>query len=456
MNILMSAVECSPYHRQSVAADAVAALAKTLRQLGHEVTIALPRWPGFEQAGLMLARRLSPLALPGGAEAVVFDVQLPSGVRLALLDGPAQLPEPGADGSEEPERLAWLGLAAAALAAQRLERGQPFDVVHAHDWPAALAPEALRQLGDKAPASVLTLHDVASPGALGAAARRAWGLPEGAGSVVELGVVAADVVTTVGEARARELLAGQRLPALAERLMEREAPLQVLEHGIDYAVYNPATDVALPQRYDAEDSANKGRCKTQLLQALELELVTERPLFVVFLDGLSAAAVQLLVPALLKAELSLLLVPPGEAEALEPKLERLLAKHAERARLLRPAQDAELRRLMAAADLALVAREPLARIAQRYGSVPVVVGQEGEGEPHGVDCDAQLETGTAFVSGAHTAAAVLGAAQRALAAYGLPGFLKLRRRVMRLDLSWDRPARRYVQLYRQALKNPPS
>jgi starch synthase len=67
-----------------------------------------------------------------------------------------------------------------------------------------------------------------------------------------------------------------------------------------------------------------------------------------------------------------------------------------------------------------------------------------------VDCDAELETGTGFLFDSADVAGLLGATTRALSAYGSPGHARLRRRVMRLDVSWERVARRYTQLYRKA------
>ena len=68
-----------------------------------------------------------------------------------------------------------------------------------------------------------------------------------------------------------------------------------------------------------------------------------------------------------------------------------------------------------------------------------------------VDCDASLETGTGFLFDDESDEALLGAVGRGLAAFSSASFPRLRRRVMRLDLGWDRPARRYLQVYRQAL-----
>jgi len=86
--------------------------------------------------------------------------------------------------------------------------------------------------------------------------------------------------------------------------------------------------------------------------------------------------------------------------------------------------------------------------AQRYGAVPIAYAS-GALVDAIVDADAELETGTGFLFDSLEPEALLGGLSRAFSAYGNPKFSRLRRRVMRLDLAWDRPARRYVQLYRK-------
>src|SRR5262245_776386 len=121
MEILMVALEAAPYVCATEAADAVGSLGKSLRQLGHNVTLAVPRQPGFEAAGLLLARRLTPLRLPDGSEVPVLDAQLPSGVQLTLFDAPVLFDRPGAYGengadfSDNARRFALFAQAAAAL-----------------------------------------------------------------------------------------------------------------------------------------------------------------------------------------------------------------------------------------------------------------------------------------------------------------------------------------------------
>jgi starch synthase len=116
-----------------------------------------------------------------------------------------------------------------------------------------------------------------------------------------------------------------------------------------------------------------------------------------------------------------------------------------------------VRRLHAAADFALVPARYSpsafgAKLAQRYGALPVAHATGGLLDAV-VDCDAELETGTGFLFDRPSATALVAATERALTAYASEaGFARLRRRAMRLDLAWDRPARRYAQVYRRAIE----
>jgi starch synthase len=125
---------------------------------------------------------------------------------------------------------------------------------------------------------------------------------------------------------------------------------------------------------------------------------------------------------------------------------------ADNARFVRAAPETLVHRLFAGADIVLVPSrfEPCGLVqlyAQRYGALPVAHATGGLCDTI-VDCDAGLETGTGFLFHKPEAIELVGATERAVAATTSPRWAALRRRVMRLDLGWDRPARRYDQIYR--------
>jgi starch synthase len=466
MDILMVSAELAPFVRASEAADNVAALAKALRQLGHNVTVAMPRYPGFEASGLLLARRLTPLPLGPESELTVFDGQLPSGVALVLFDAPGLFDRPGVYGEGEQEypdneqRFELLSRAAVALAAQRAEQGKPFNVMHLHDWPAALVP--LFSWGEGALPTVLTVHDVRRQGVFNPEVLSRLSLARDAElrlgdrlNVLKAGLELADAVTTVSSRYADDLkkpeVSGQ-LASVVERLHDR---ILGITHGVDYSIYNPATDSALEARYDAEDASGKYRSKVAMLRKLELELEVDRPLVVAIGELSTAGAADVLfdaLPMIMKNDLAFVVAGSGEAELMRRFAEQR-AEYAEDFAFVQNPDANELRRLYAAADFVIVLsrNEPCATrqlYAQRYGALPIAYAIGGVCDTV-VDADAEYETGTGFLFDELSAEALGATVTRALSAFTSPAWPRLRRRVMRLDVAWDRPARRYAQVYRQ-------
>lgn len=455
----MVSAELSPYARGSETGDVVAGLSKALRQLGHRVTLALPRHPGFEAGGLLMARRLTPLSL-GGVELTVLDGQLASGVELVLFDDPPLYDRPSVFGEGEgyPDNLARFAVlcrGAAALAEQRAEQGKPFEVVHSFDAPTAAVSALLRGSSKPLP-SVLTVLDTVNVGRFTSGAHQAfpglYGLVGDAVSLLELGLSSSQLVVAGSEDTARDLGSPHVSGTLAPNLVGDRAPT-VVGTGLDYAIFNPATDTALAARFDAQDVSNKGRCKAALLTELGLELELERPLL--FALASSARENELLLaalPTLLKNDIAIIASVSG-ASATE-RLKALAAEYQSDLACLKDSTDAGRRRALSAADFALslesTSRTPATlQAAQRYGAVPIAYAK-GAAIDALVDCDAELETGTGFLFDALDQAALTGAAARALGSYGSPGHARLRRRIMRFDVSWERVARRYAQLYRRA------
>lgn len=475
MDVLMVTPELASVAKASGVGDVVLGLSKALRALGHKVTVVMPRYPGAG-ADLMLARRLTPLELGEAGAVTIFDARLPSGVDLVLLDLPGTSGEavtsdfspttsvyggPAGETTADEAAGARFGLFARAVA-ELASRGT-WDVLHLHDWPAAVVAYLLRGR-EKRPRTVLTIHNVQHQGMFSPAVLAPLGLdrshftPEalefyGKVSFLKGGILAADALATVSPRYAEEMLT----PDLGERLegvlRARGAPIGIL-NGVDYAVMNPATDAALPVRFDAEDPANKGRCKSALLEHVGLPIRPEIPLFAFVGRLVPQKGADLLaeaLPKLLRNDLAVVCVGEGDP-AIERSLRDAASRRPEQARVLGRVSEADARRVFAAADFVLVPsrREPCGLVqlyAQRYGAVPIATRTGGLTDTI-VDADAGLTTGTGLLFDGPSREALEGAVQRALAAWASPAFPSLRRRVMRLDLGWERAARRYERLYR--------
>jgi len=492
MDILFVATELWPYVKVGGLADVTASLTKALRGLGHKVTLVLPRFPELEASGLLVARRLTPLkiTLDRPIEVTVYDGRLASQVDLILVDAtdatepgkpgkslfdrPAVYGERGEDYPDNPQRFAILSRAAAEIARQRAETRTPFDVVHCHDWPTALVPAFLKMLSKETPAlaatrSVLTLHNLSHQGVFPKEILPSLGLDwdafamngiefYGALNVLKHGILTADMITTVSDTYARDIQTeayGARLDGV---LRSRASSLVGILNGVDYGVWNPATDAALPTRYDAHDLHGKTRCRGALQRELGLPLDSSAPLVATLGRLEEQKGTDALVPAIEKllraTDAQFVVAGDGDPRIVE-KLEALVKASQGRVAFVRAPSDVVVHRIYAGADIVVVPSryEPcgLAQMcAQRYGAVPVVNSTGGLRDTI-VDCDAKLETGTGFLFEGVTPGNIVAAVERAIASrgtHGAHGWPQLVKRIMRIDRGWERPARRYEQVYR--------
>lgn len=470
MEILFATTELSPYVRASGLADVAAALPKTLKTFGHRVTVVIPRYPSFEEAGLLVARRLTPLRVELGERAfdvTIYDGRLSSQVDLVLLEvpglevpGSSERPESRDDGKDHADnatRFAVFSRAVAELVRQRQESTAPFDVVHVSDWPTALVAKYLKDLGVSTP-SLLTIHDGTTQGLFPKETLAALGVVDaganGSVNVLEQGVLAADAVTTVSPGYAIALRS-EKAGAHLGRLLEDKARVTGIAPGIDYGVWNPATDSHLAARYDAEDTSNKGRCRGALRRELGLPFDVEAPL-VLHVGPLSERHGSDLVAAILArilrgSDSQVVVAGDGDA-ALVATFEAAVARGHGRAAFVRAPVDGLVHRLFAAADIVLLPHRGETNDfthlrAQRYGALPVAF-RTGSLADAIVDVDAKLETGTGFLFDEADEASFYGAVSRAIAAWASPAWPSLRRRVMKLDRSWERTARQYEQAYK--------
>jgi starch synthase len=472
MEIVFVTTELSPFAKVGGLADVSAALTKALRALGHSVTVVMPRLPALEAHGLLLARRLTPLRFTlgeGSVEATLLDGRLASQVDLVVVDVPGLFDRPGVygeNGHDYPDnslRFATLSRAAAELVRQRVGAGRAVDVVQCNDWATALVPGYLRALATESPAlhstrTVLTIHNVAYQGPLQGDQLAALGIPsrtEGPSSFLRQGIATADAITTVSPTYAREIQTPAFGAGVDALLRERADSLTGITNGVDYAVWNPATDSALAARYDAEDVQNKARCKGALQSELGLPVDTVVPLVASvgrIVEQKGTDLVAAMIGKLLRGTDAQIVVAGDGAPPLVLAVEEAVAKSHGRATFARAAGEGLVHRIFAAADLVLVPSryEPCGLVqmyAQRYGALPVARATGGLVDTI-VDCDAKLETGTGFLFDEPTASALVGATERAIGARATARWPSLVRRVMKLDRGWEGPARRYDQVYR--------
>jgi starch synthase len=256
-------------------------------------------------------------SLNGGASLNLLVVDAP---HLYARGGNPYLGADGREWSDNGVRFAGLGAAAAAIGAG-IVPGLEFDIVHAHDWQAAMAVVYLHFHDGRRPGTVQTVHNLAFQGRYHASLFPRLGLPDSAfgrdgleyhGDVSFLkgGLSYADRITTVSPTYAREITGIEDGMGLDGLLRHRADVLSGILNGIDDSVWNPATDEMIPARFGRGRLGRRAGNKAALQQRMGLE---EKPdalligvvsrltsqkgldLLVDQIDGLTAAGMQLAV-----------------------------------------------------------------------------------------------------------------------------------------------------------------
>ncbi|MEM7319725.1 MAG: glycogen synthase GlgA [Pseudomonadota bacterium] len=332
MQVLMVASECAPFAKTGGLADVVGALPTALSPLGIDSLVMMPAYPTLYPL-LPKGEEVAVLKdLPGGNGRLVHVTS--GGIPLLLLDAPELFDRPGGlyvDENGQDWRDNHLRFGALAQAATRVclgaVDGYHPDVLHAHDWQAALAPVYLRMADRSKPASVITIHNIAFQGRYGPQTIGPLGLrPDwfhhealefhGDVSFLKGGLMFADRITTVSPTYAREILTPEFGMGLDGVLRARSRDLSGLLNGIDIDAWNPATDSSIARTYDARSLNRKSENRAAICDRLGLDTDATGPLFCVVsrltsqkgLDALLGA-----VPHLVEREAQLAVLGSGDS-----------------------------------------------------------------------------------------------------------------------------------------------
>jgi starch synthase len=471
----MVAAEAAPFAKTGGLADVVGSLPKALAARGHDVRVVMPAYADIERATQSgrwgLKRGEGVLRVPVGSgfvDAGVFGTTLPgSSVPISFIAERHLFDRPQIYGyGDDPYRFAFFSRAALDLVVAA-EGWRP-DVVHAHDWHAAPAIAWLATAGRLDPRyrglpTVFTIHNLLHQGK---GPREVLGyLGIDASPLVEEGpsstnfmaraIYHATMINTVSPTYAREILTPEYGEGLDALLRYRHFDVHGILNGLDYEVWNPATDSHLAAAYDASSIDNRAANKRALQERLGLE-PTDVPLvaMVTRLDAqkgvdIAGHAVHLLLNAI-AGEAQFAVLGSGAPE-FETMFRHLAAYHTRKmAAVLR--YDAALAPLIyAGSDLFLMPSrfEPCGLgqlIAMRYGSVPVVRQTGGL-----ADTVHEGETGFSFVD--YTPDALWQALARAVSTWwhDRPRIDQMGQQGMAQDFSWAASAGGYEQLFEWAI-----
>ena len=280
-------------------------------------------------------------------------------------------------------------------------------------------------------------------------------------SFMKAGLQFADQVTTVSPSYAREIATHEFGCGLDGVIRGRGTEVSGILNGIDESIWNPATDPAIPQRYDAERISGKVVCRRRLQEELGLE-ADDHGLLVTLISRLtSQKGLDLLLsclPELVRAGVQLALQGTGDS-VLETAFRMAQQAHPGRVHVHIGYDESKAHRLMAGADAIVVPSrfEPCGLTQMyglRYGTLPIVrrVGGLADTVVDATPEAIQAGTATGLTFDAATPAALERCVRRAIELRGnAPAWTAVQAAGMARQLSWSGPARQYAALYERLL-----
>lgn len=481
MNVLSVASEAVPLVKTGGLADVVGALPGALAPHGAAMTTLLPGYPAVLATLGKKPKVLHKWDSLLGEPARLLSGTI-SGHPLLVLDAPGLFAREGGpygdatgrDWRDNSRRFAAFGRAAADVAGGAV-KGLAFDLVHAHDWQAAMTLAYMRFAPAGAtPPSVITIHNMAFQGHYGADLFPMLGLPahamaidgieyHGGISFLKAGLAAASAITTVSPTYAREIREPGFGMGLEGLIRGREAVVSGIVNGIDAAVWSPAADPALAAPYTVRTFAKRAANT----RALEAEFGLEPgdgPIFVVISRLTWQKGMDVLLEAadhLVGIGGRLALLGSGDA-ALESGFHAAAARHPGRIAVRIGYDEALSHRMLAGGDAILVpSRFEPCGLTQlyglAYGCVPVVSRTGGLAD---TVIDANL---AARLAGAATGVQFDGVRYQTLADaltrtvqlfHQRDIWRGLQRAGMKADFAWERSGQAYADLYASLKAKP--
>jgi starch synthase len=465
VRISFAAAEVAPYAKVGGLADVAGSLPQALASLGHDVSVYMPYHRSIDAQKFQIPTSGRSHSIPYGAARarIEYPELTREGVRMIFVRS-VRIGRDKVYGFDDDAKRYALFCRAVV---EDLIQSAP-DVVHAHDWHAGLlVPLASRARQLRKAATVFTIHNLAYQGRTSADVLKLVGLPrarlpiedKGEANPMARAIATADIVSTVSERYAEEILTPEFGERLEGMLRARRADLWGITNGIDTKLFDPQTDPHISAHYGADDQSGKAECKAALQKETGLAVDETAPIFGVIGRLVEQKGVDLLTavaPWVLEKGGQLVVLGTGDP-AYEKKWQELAAKNKGRLALTLGFDASLAQRIYAGSDLFLMPSrfEPCGLgqlISLRYGTIPVVRAVGGLATTvRDVDADSR---GNGFSFRKYEAAAFSDAIARALHRYKAGGepWRQLRGRAMREDHSWTASAKKYVEMYTAAAK----
>ena len=473
MKVLLAASEATPYVKTGGLADVSGALLQEYGGMNTEAYLMLPLYKTVRERFDLKDTGLR--------------VRIPVGVKWfegrIFTHGSAFFVEsndffyrddlygtPAGDYPDNAERFTFF--CRAVLEGCRLLGLRP-DIIHCNDWQTGLIPLYLKTGYQtdffRNTATLMTIHNLGYQGLFDVSGfsltglSRDWFNPEGVefyGKInfLKAGLIASDIITTVSETYAKEILTVEHGFGLDGVLRKRSSDLYGVMNGIDIEEWNPKKDPFLPARYDPSDLSGKGACRKHLINECSLSAGGKHAPLISMVGRLSSQkGIDIFLDAaaeIVSAGAHIVILGKGD-EHYQDLVIGLGKKHKGKVFVRIGYDDAFAHRIYAGSDMLLMPSqyEPCGLsqlIAMRYGTVPAARRTGGLADTI-TDYEPLKGQGTGFLFTDYKASSLSECLKRAFCVYSdTRKWKKIITSDMGMDFSWRASAMKYLTLYTKA------
>ena len=482
LKIVSIAAEVAPFSKTGGLADVAKSLPKALKRLGHEVMVITPLYGQIidtKTHNLKLIYENVKVYLNSVDKVQInfWQGYLMRGLPIYFIENKKYFSAKKELYGSRRENVRFLVFNIAALKLISLLKYEA-DIVHCHDWHTGLIPYFLKTDFKYSETlhktkTIFTIHNLAFQ--LGhdwwavPAEKKDYGknkIPHITDSDIEninfakRAILSADIINTVSEQYREEIMTTNFGQDLQQILRNREDKLFGIVNGIDYATYNPQNDPGLFKNYDCNKINNKKLNKDHLQKLLKLKVDQELPVIaltsrVTFQKGFELI-LQILEP-LLHLDIELVFMGDGDKEYIN-EIKKFAKRYPKKMAWLSFEENQKIETLLyAGSDIFLLPshHEPCGinqLIAMRYGCIPIVRRVGGLMDTVS-NYNPRTNRGNGFSFSSFNPYSLYATIIRTLENYRYQtNWHKLIVRVMKESNSWEIPARKYVTLYRQAMR----
>ena len=468
-NILLVSAEGLPYSKSGGLADVIGSLPVALTKQGMGAAVVLPMYKKTIEQHPELTELCTIHVISGviNKQAVIYGAKIGE-VQYFFIRQDDYFYRDGMYGyADDGERFAFF--CKAVLDMLPHIRFKP-DIIQCNDWQTGMIPILCKQeyTGEeyKRYKHVYTIHNLLFQGNFPKETLQCFNISDhyynngdirfdNGISFMKAGIIYADKVTTVSQTYAKEILTpeyGERMEGI---LAQKGDDLVGIVNGIDVDNWNPSKDPALYKNYTATDIRNKKACKRSLQYQLGLRVADDVMLIGIVTRLTWQKGMHLILDKLtniMNQDVQLVILGSGD-NYIESELKKIESTYPHRAVFYCGYNEELSHRIYAGCDLFLMPSlfEPCGisqLISMRYGTIPLV--RETGGLKDTVKPFNEYDgSGTGFSFRYFKGDEMMFILAYAINVYyyNKPGWRKLIKQAMSVDVSWDNSAREYKALY---------